>query len=307
LFTINKILGKVIDSLRILVSQKLPPVVFEALLSSEGLQLKTENEAFWLLLSWVEAQSEQSEEGKQALFTRMAKHLRFHDMDPGYILLMVSEHPRIIAAGLQAYTLKKSLTLANLARRTSAQVDGFNEVGSFQGNSRASREAKWTFDVSFNASEASAIEPGEWCHKLVGFAGGMPWYVELYRAESGEMAGVYTSCSLPFEWMTHGDGAGFYFRYKLEVGLGAVSLYVDEDDSTRCWAGGQGWGDTFAPWDDVFREGSEWLAEGELRVRVAVQMIRDQGPSLSLDAQGEGEEDDEEEEEDEEEEGEDEE
>jgi hypothetical protein len=38
------------------------------------------NERFWLLLSWVEAQSEESEEGKQEFFTRMAKQLYFHAM-----------------------------------------------------------------------------------------------------------------------------------------------------------------------------------------------------------------------------------
>jgi hypothetical protein len=42
---------------------------------SKDLQLKTENEVFWLLLAWVEAQSEESEEGTQALFLKMVKQL----------------------------------------------------------------------------------------------------------------------------------------------------------------------------------------------------------------------------------------
>jgi hypothetical protein len=48
----------------------------------------------------------------------MAKHLHFHVLDPGYILLLVSEHPRIIAAGLQHKVIRASLIHSNLARRT---------------------------------------------------------------------------------------------------------------------------------------------------------------------------------------------
>jgi hypothetical protein len=265
------------------VLQDLSPTVFEALLSSKGLQLKTANEVFWLLLSWVEAQSEESEEGKQELFTRMAKHLRFSAMDPGYILLLVSEHPRIISAGLQHKVMRVSLIHANLARRTDGEVDWLYE--------RTKRfpvpkerfpwpcgKATWTLDWSFNATDAAAVKSGQQCRKVVGLVAGLPWCVELrHHADQETEVGVYTMCDLPFDWMTYGDGSTFLFTYKLEWALGTSKTVSFA--SSRTWVETTPWGRSFGAWDDVFREGSEWLVDGKLHVRVTVTTINDQGPS----------------------------
>jgi hypothetical protein len=268
------------------VPQALSPTVFEALLSSKGLQLKTANEAFWLLLAWLEAQSEESEEGKQELFTRMAKHLSFAAMDPGYILLLVSEHPRIIAAGLQHKVMRASLIHSNLARRTSGDI---GLVAQQKTLDRLPAELpggkpEWTFDVKFTTAEAAAIKPGERYSKIVGLAAGLPWQVDLER-RNGELkggarerdgaAGVYNQYSLPFTWMRFEDGSGFYFRYKLEVGVGAPR---ESSRVKRVWSGVSTFGKSLTAWEEVFREGSEWLVNGELRVRVTVATVNDQGP-----------------------------
>lgn len=55
--------------------QALSPTVYDALEVFKDLQVKTENEIFWLLLAWVEAQREEREEGTQALFLKMVKQL----------------------------------------------------------------------------------------------------------------------------------------------------------------------------------------------------------------------------------------
>jgi hypothetical protein len=266
--------------------QDLSPTVFEALLSSEGLQIKTANEAFWLLLAWVEAQSEESEEGKQALFTRMAKHLSFPAMDPGYILLLVSKHPRIIAAGLESEVLRASLIHSNLARRTDSEVDWlYDRATDFPAPKERfpwpCGKATWTLDLSFNAADAAAVKSGQQCWKMVGLVAGLPWCVELEHEDDQENeVGVYTMSDLPFDWMTYGDGAGFFFHYKLEVALGTPHTKTfSSDKSERTWTESRPWGGIFGAWDKVFREGSEWLVDGELRVRVTLETINDQGPS----------------------------
>jgi hypothetical protein len=283
------------------LSQALPPTVFEALLSSKGIQLKTANEAFWLLLSWVEAQSEESEEGKQALFTRMAKHLQFHSMDPGYILLMVSDHPRIISAGLQLKAVKDSLRHSNQARRTHDEIEEFHAAGpSMPSLTRPGERVSWAFNGRFKAADITAIKTGEECSKVVGLGAGLPWYIELCLQKGAEaeaiQAAVYTNVRLPFDWMTYEDGGGFYFRVDLIVGFGTPCVTNVLDSVWRNWCEERACGDRFAAWDDVFREGSEWLKDGELCVGVIISIINDQGPSVSKEVQNEDEDDSEEEE-----------
>jgi hypothetical protein len=264
------------------VSQDLSPTAFEALLSSKGLQLKTANEAFWLLLSWVEAQSEESEEGRQALFTRLAKHLHFDGMDPGYILLMVSEHPRIIAAGLQSAALRASLIRSNVARRTADEIEIFdrNEELDHLPMELAGGKPEWTFDEKFTTAEAATIEPGKGTCKTVGLAAGLPWLVMLGQPQGSESEGgklgLYSMC-IPLKWMRYGDGSSFYFQYRLEVGVGAQRRQTSR--VRKAWSRRTPVGKTFAAaWEEVFREGSERLVNGELCVRVTVMTVNDQGP-----------------------------
>jgi hypothetical protein len=283
--------------------QDLSPTVFEALLSSENIQLKTANEAFWLLLAWVEAQSEESEEGKQELFNRMAKHLSFAAMDPGYILLLVSEHPRIIAAGLQHKVMKASLIHSNLARRTREELIAFTRKTCLDFRPMDRRAGQWVCSVRFSAADVVGFEFGDTCEKVAGLVAGIPWHVSLSldktfrhlkqlarmssappRTVEVPEARVATACSLPFEWMRHqlDDGVGFYYQYKLEVGVGTPREQTYGDCVKRQWSEeGIVNGAPLAEWKDLFREGSDWLVDGELHVRLTVETIDDQGPSHS--------------------------
>jgi hypothetical protein len=261
-------------------------MAFEALVSSSGLQLNTANETFWLMLSWVEAQNEESEEGKQALFTRMAKHLRFDCMDPGYMVLLVSKHPRIIAAGMQSTALMACLIHANLARRTPEEVDMFCKKGpsDLPIFNTLGKVDTWTFDLGFNAAEIAAIESGAQCRKVVGLVAGLPWCLELHRMDDdgkgARQAAFSTMCSLPFEWMTYEDGAGFYYQYKLKVGVGAQRERIVTKGNTRYWstvAESTDY-DVLGTWTEVFREGSNYLVDGVLLVRLTVMINNDQGP-----------------------------
>jgi hypothetical protein len=220
----------------------------------------------------------------------MAKHLSFAAMDPGYILLLVSKHPRIIAAGLESEVLRASLIHSSLARRTDDDLDVFYERSPGfpvpkKKISRASwpfgRATWWTLDVSFNVADATAATSGQKCCKVVGLVAGLPWYVELQRrADQGKEVGVSTVCHLPFDWMTFGDSSGFFFRYGVDWALGTPRRsLLFKVCGKRTWTELDSVGDAFGTWDDVFREGSEWLVDGELRVRVTVETTDDQGPS----------------------------
>jgi hypothetical protein len=280
-------------------AQDLSPAVFEAIFSSKNLDVATENEAFWLLLAWVEAQNEESEEGKQELFNRMAKHLYFYAMDPGYILLLVSKHPRIIASGLQTQALMKALTRSNLARRTFDEVAEFDREGPRMPSVATSGgDVSWTFYVSFTTAEVADTEPTFVRKKVVGLVAGLPWYIGLHRhckPTGAAGAVVLTMCHLPFDWMTYKDGDGFYFTCTLEVGLGTPRVVTLEDGCRSYWTRKRACGGRLGLWEDVFREGSEWLVNGELGMRLVVTVSNDQGPSVS---KGGYEEEDEEQEED---------
>jgi hypothetical protein len=241
---------------------------------------------FWLLLAWVEAQSEESEEGKQELFTEMAKHLYFDCMDPGYILLLVSEHPRIIAAGLQYKATRACLIHANLARRNPEEIDVFDETGPSDHPMfyTLGKVDTWKFDARFIPADVAAIESGAECRKVVGLVAGLPWCLELFRGDEGGVeagqALMRTTCSLPFEWMTYENSAGFYYKYKLKVGVGAQGEWTAEEGITRYWSttADKTYHDSLGTWDEVFEEDSSYLVDGVLHVRLTVMINNDQGP-----------------------------
>jgi hypothetical protein len=241
----------------------------------------------------VEAQSKESEERKQELFNRMAKHLHFYAMDPGYILLLVSEHPRIIAAGLQYKATRACLIHANLARRTPEEVDMVEEKCDLSIFNTLGEVDTWTFDARFTPADVAAVDSGTPCRKVVGLVAGLPWIVELFHGnKGGEEAGqaiLRTMCSLPFEWMTYEDGAGFYYQYKLEVGVGAQRERTVERGITRFWstAADKTYHDAIGTWTEVFGEGSGWLVDGVLHVRLTVIIDNDQGPERAADEEDE--------------------
>jgi hypothetical protein len=251
--------------------------VFESLISSDSLQLKTENEAFWLLLAWVEAQSEESEEGKQELFTRMAKHLHFHDMDPGYILLLVSKHPRIIAAGLQVKVLTECLRHATVARRTPAQVASFNKHSGIKLTSSHAPLGKvsWTKHVTFTAADIVGMtSSGATCIKIVGLVAGIPWRVMLLRADNQVRVCTGSAAICGAGLPGTREGGGIFFTYCLEVGAAMSKTHVSRDGA---WTNGLLWyHESSGAWEEVFAEGSGWLRDGQLDVKVTITICNDQ-------------------------------
>jgi hypothetical protein len=227
----------------------------------------------------VEAQSEESEEGKQELFNRMAKHLRFSAMNPGYILMMVSEHPRIISAGLQGKALRESLGQASLAMRTPEQVTSMKKNQfTHDSGSPSSRappgEVEWIKDATFTAADIGAVTSTyKHCRKRVGLVAGIPWDVVLGRLSThgqAHRAWLYTGCDAVYGWQSRSVGSGVCFSYRIIVG---DRRRVDIKPSPRgSWfvTDGSIWGDSVKEWTEIFKPGSEWLRGPELYVEVII-------------------------------------
>lgn len=253
----------------------LSPTAFEALLSSEHLQVKTEGEAFWLLVSWVEAQSAETEEGKQALFERMVGHMRFHAMDPGYILLIVTQNRRVIAAGMGEKLLRESLIHSHLRRRTSAQGKDYlaNRPKLALLESRApSGIVSWALGCSFTVTEVCELAQGRRPYRF-GLVGGMPWLIQLaYNKErSPKNIGAYMMPSSPVKTEMYKDGSGFFHGFSVEVGCGTFKYtMLGSSECADIWRAPLGRGYDFASLEELTADGSPWLKEGNLHIKVTI-------------------------------------
>jgi hypothetical protein len=192
---------------------------------------------------------------------------------------------------MESTALRACFIRSNLARRTREEVDMFCKKGpsDLSVSDSLGQVDAWRFSAAFSAAEIAAIESGTRCRKVVGLVAGLPWCLELYRtAADGEEAGqaaLSTMCSLPFKWMTYKDGAGFYYQYKLRVGVGAPRERTLEKGTTRYWTTTADNTDchSFGTWNKVFREGGGWLVDGVLHVRLTVMINIDQGPERAED------------------------
>lgn len=176
----------------------------------------------------MEAQSDETEQGKQALFKRMAKHLRFDAMQPGYVLLLVCDHPRVIAAGLQATVLRASLNGANSPSRLPKGTYGYKRVGSRYampslrvkgGFGSISRSHK----VELSAADVTRVRQGHAVKRTVGLIAGMPWVLTIDRTQTTTAAGGVESrhrlnvrCDSPFTYAT-GQMTGFYYTCTVAI------------------------------------------------------------------------------------------
>lgn len=75
----------------------LPVGVVEILLKNRYLRLKSENDAFYLLLAYIETYHMRYHVGSQMVFLHLASHLRFHHMSLNYLANVVIHCPYITA------------------------------------------------------------------------------------------------------------------------------------------------------------------------------------------------------------------
>jgi hypothetical protein len=200
-------------------------------------------------------------------------------MDPGYILLLVSEHPRIIAAGLQVKVLKECMGHATVARRTPTQVASFRKHSGIKltPSHAPLGQVSWTKDVTFTAADiAGMTSSGARCSKVVGLVAGIPWDVRLDRVDDEVQV-----CTGSAPWLGAGlpgaRGGGIFFTYCLEIGAAMSGTYECRDEP---WTDGLLWYECLGAWEEVFAEGSGWLRDGKLDVKVTITICNDQPTAL---------------------------
>lgn len=92
--------------------KELSSVVMKVLLGSETLQLRSENDAYYLLCAWLsQAQCIPDEPERQTLFKQLVLQLRFHHMSPDFLCAVISVCPYANASGLIPYIMRCSQAL----------------------------------------------------------------------------------------------------------------------------------------------------------------------------------------------------
>lgn len=90
----------------------LPFSIFKLLLSSDALQLTSENEAYTLLTAWLGPLSSDQEEK----FKELAPLLRYHHMSPDFLATIVSQCPYMKSSGLLHAVVRASSAQRNGSR-----------------------------------------------------------------------------------------------------------------------------------------------------------------------------------------------
>jgi hypothetical protein len=251
--------------------QDLPPTAFEALLSSERLKLKSENEAFWLLHSWVESRDGVGEEEKQAFFDRMVKHLRFYAMDPGYVL-HVSQWSRIQKAGIEGKMLRESLAYSHLARRGKQERDAYSACAPELLTSRIPvREVSWVMKRTFSAIEIASVTANKPLQVTVGLVAGMPWVLKLARVPMKDgvpQLAVWSKCHSRFKTKNKSGAWGSLYRYRMQVGARVKGVAAGDNHWTM--NNGKGW--CSVAWDTVVSDNAGYLNNGTLDVELTIYM-----------------------------------
>jgi hypothetical protein len=153
----------------------------------------------------------------------MAKHLRFDAMDPAYVLLLVCDHPRIIAAGLQTTVLRTSLNRANNPKKPPKAMDGYGSVGARSASLPVGRDrgrsgkVSWSTKVELSAAAVTSVRQGHSVKRTVGLIAGMPWVLTIDQTQTTTAAGgaetdhrLNIRCDSPFDYAT-GQRTGFVY------------------------------------------------------------------------------------------------
>lgn len=260
--------------------QDLNPDVFELMVSNPGMELQSENEAFWLVKSWVESQPV-NEQAKQALFQRMAKHLRFFDMTPEYLLLVVVEDPRVQRAGMQMPILSEALARMRITKATADERESLARYAPPLMESRVKTgRTLWNIRGTFTIKDIAEASISGNVEKVADLVAGFPWSIKLERkrTKDGEpdTVGLYTG--FPAGFIVKKEAAnqvyGFFVRIKMTAAPDTAVAYSIGNDKIPYWLGGNKFGCVGfhkmfeQPWEVVFGIDSPYLRDGQLDVEV---------------------------------------
>ena len=261
--------------------KKLPPCVLKRLLASEALQVQLENEAYALLVAWLEQsphteyhdsddEDDQDEDRRLALFTELAPLLRYHHMTTGFLATVVCECSLMQESGLLPSVMRSAIGQRDVPPSLLKE----SKTGKRDRGIGASN-ASWEVKASFTLEEVAALEPDEVIDKWCGLVAGYPAYLHVARetAAKGDTLGAHFGVHLPGAAVSDDTleaGVGLDYNMTLSPGveMGWTSDFFSHGTFTA-W----GWNNAFRnPWAEAVREGSPHFPGGQLEVKATVKL-----------------------------------
>ena len=251
--------------------KELSSVVMKVLLGSETLQLRSENDAYYLLCAWLsQAQCIPDEPERQTLFKKLVPQLRFHHMSPDFLCAVISVCPYANASGLIPYIRRCSQAL-RVPPPARTKAKGLKWCF----NDRSKGHPEYTFRGNYKLAELSLLGKlptnATGLHLYLGLAAGFPVAVYVKHKAEGTM-GVYVHVEMPpWQGFDTENSVGWCvgFVYSIKVGeLGFTSTYFFE--RTYSW----GYPNFFKKkWEEVVYPSSPYFPDGELTLDVTMKPV----------------------------------
>jgi hypothetical protein len=200
--------------------QALPSELFSALITAEDLVYASKNESFWLLSSWINAQSGMSEQEKRELFLSTAEKLEWHKMTPQYLQNVVLLHEYVQqSTELRLAILQDALYKLEYRRRrnrTSYDEKSIPAKYKDEGGDRALTSV--TIYVTAQEIKEAQSKP---LIKGIGVLAGVPWIIKLENkvAAGSDQTGLVSVEVCPCFRNSRDDRAGGLFvNYRVIIG-----------------------------------------------------------------------------------------
>ena len=241
--------------------------VMEVLLASETLQLRSENNAYYLLCAWL-SQSPQfwkiSE--RQARSKQLLPLLRFHHMSRDFLGAVVSACPYANAPDLLRRIMRRSHA-PRAVPFSQAEIERYGVK--FGKRDRSLGDLSCHFYCKLEVADLLFAEESE---VKLGLAVGFPIMVSVKHEVEGTM-GLFVDAEMPSEEESDADGedrryAGFEFSIKAGGRTLRGKFFIDGE---RVW----GWGDLFRkPLEEVVCSESPYFSNGVLEMEMTATPIQ---------------------------------
>jgi hypothetical protein len=240
-----------------------------ALLSSENLNIQSENEAYYLLGAWLH-QSHIREEGKASIFQLCAGWIRFRHISHDYLASVVAHCPLASKFHLYADILQSALLYRELSPRARENMP--DEVTAGRLPDRKKGHGKWELNIIFSLQELVDVKVGKRIFKSGGLVGGYPLILGVMREGRGDTVKMCLSLSLP---PMVGETL---FRGRLERSVGfdtTLQLGSKSVEKTTylCTSIGEDHHFPDVRWCELIRAGGPYVSNDELHIRMTFQKI----------------------------------
>jgi len=256
--------------------KRLSARVMSILLGSDKLQLRSENDAYYLLCAWL-SQSRRISDQKECrvLFSRFLPQLRFEHMSQDFLSAFVSACPYANASGLFSYILRYSharLTLPRNLHDSHKKLVKMGKKDRSMGDLPCTLKSKLGLQDLLPLKLKKAPEVPERISKYIGLALGFPVAVQVNREAKG-LFGIYVYVGMPlWQGLSVDEGRESRVAFECWVETGKKTNYLGYLFNGK---GSRGWPDFFGkPWEDVVFPDSPYFPDGVMTMEVTMKPIK---------------------------------